>query len=376
MDKNRLAIYSIQTFVYAAIMLSVTYIPRIAKDFGANWFEISIVVGSYNIAYFLSSMIFGRFADLYGRRKFIIIGMLVASVAFFLQYTSSNYDSLLIYRTLAGFTIGIYPAAVISLAHDFGLKMGKLSAWGALGWAIGSYSAGLIAIIYSLKTTFIASSIFFLIAFLISLGLRDSGVRIKSVPIFPVNVFKKNAHIYIPYLLRHLSATMIWTFWVLYIQSIGGDYFWQAATMGINSTTQFFVMLFYTDMGKAEKLIFSGLIFSSITFLSYAFINNVWLIIPVQILLALSWSFLYVGSLKFLTERNLEKATATGLLNSTIALSAALGPFVGGAVMSIFQSYQILMIFSFFISGIGLLIFVWRWGKEEKKGGRNEIDNV
>ncbi len=357
MDKNRLLIYSTQTFAYSAIMLSITYVPKIAKDFGANWLEISIVVGFYNIAYFLSSMIFGRFADLYGRKKFIVVGLLVASIAFFIQYLSQDYLSLLIFRTLAGFTVGVFPAAVISLAHDLRLKMGKLSSWGALGWAIGSYLAGLIAILYSLKTTFIASSAFFLFAFIISLKLKDSGVRVKSVPVFPVNVFKKNYPLYISYLLRHLSATMIWTFWVLYIRSIGGDYFWQAATMGINSTTQFFIMILYTDIGKAERLIFLGLIMSSMTFISYAFINDIWLIIPVQIMLATSWSFLYVGSLKFLTEKNVEKATATGLLNSTIAISAALGPFVGGAIMEIFQSYRFLMISSFVISSLGIFLF-------------------
>ena len=150
---------------------------------------------------------------------------------------------------------------------------------------------------------------------------------------------------------------MIWTFWVLYIRSIGGDDFWQAATMGINSTTQFFIMLFYTDLGKAERLIFLGLIFSSLTFLSYAFIDNVWYIIPVQVLLALSWSFLYVGSLKFLTDKNVEKATATGLLNSTIAISAAIGPFIGGIVMQTFNSYQSLMLASFLISSAGIPLF-------------------
>ncbi len=357
MNREAIKIYGIQTLTYSAIMLSITYIPRIAEDFHANWFEISLVVGSYNLAYFFSSMIFGRLADIHGRKRFITTGFIFATFTFFIQYLSNDYLSLLLFRTLAGFTVGIFPAAIISLAHDLKFKMGKLSAWGALGWAIGSYLAGLIAVLWNLKTTFIASSIFFLLAFFVSLRLRDSEIKIKSIPLFPANVLKRNYPVYVSYFLRHVSATMIWTFWVLYIRSIGGNDFWQAATMGINSTTQFFIMLFYTDLGKAERLIFFGLIFSSLTFLSYTFINNVWYIIPVQILLATSWSFLYVGSLKFLTEKNLEKATATGLLNSTIALSAAIGPFVGGAVMQAFNSYQALMLSSFLISFAGIPLF-------------------
>ncbi len=350
-------LYGIQVLSYSAIMLSITFVPTIAKSLGANWMEISVVVGSYNLAYFLSSFIFGRLADVHGRRRFIVGGLLLATLAFFLQYFYTSYLTLLIFRILAGFTVGIFPAAVISTAHDFGMKMGKLSSWGALGWAIGSYSAGIIAMITNLRLTFLISSLFFLIAFIISLPVKDSGVRVKNIPVFPVNVLRKNYPLYLSYFLRHASATMIWTFWVLYIERIGGNYFWQAATMGINSTTQFFVMYFYTDLGKSKNLVLYGLIFSSITFLSYAFINNVWLIIPVQVLLAVSWSFLYVGSLKFLTERNPEKATATGLLNSTISISSAVGPFLGGAVMLLFNSYSALMITAFLISSLGILLF-------------------
>ena len=353
-------LYGIQVLSYSAIMLSITYVPAIAKNLGANWMDISIVVGAYNIAYFLSSLIFGRMADVHGRRKFIIIGLLLATIAFFVQYLYTSYLSLLIFRSIAGFTVGIFPAAVISTAHDFGLKMGKLSSWGAMGWAIGSYVAGIAGMLMALRFTFLFSSIFFAFAFIISFEVKDSGVRLKNVPLFPAEVFTRNYPLYISFFLRHTAATMIWTFWVLYIKAIGGNYFWQAATMGINSTTQFFVMYFYTDPSKSKTLILYGLIFSAFTFLSYAFINNVWFIVPAQILLALSWSFLYVGSLKFLTEQNPEKATATGLLNSIIGISAATGPFLGGVVMLAFNSYTSLMLTSFAISAAGIALF---WAK-------------
>ncbi len=350
-------IYGIQVLSYTAIMLSITFVPKVARVLGADWLQISIVVGAYNISYFLSSMIFGRLADLHGRRRFIVLGLLLSTVFFFLQSFYWDYVSLLILRTLAGFTVGIFPAAVISMAHDYGMKMGKLSSWGAMGWAIGSYLAGIIASFLDYRYTFLISAVFFLGAFLVSLPLRETGVRVERVPLFPVDVMKRNLPVYLAFFFRHTSATMIWTFWVLYIESIHGDAFWQAATMGINSTTQFFLMYFYTDLGRAKKLILYGLIASSITFLSYAFIGNVYLIIPVQVLLALSWSFLYVGSLKYLTERNREKATATGLLNSTISISAAVGPFLGGMVMQAFNSYFALMLSSFILSSLGIVVF-------------------
>ncbi len=352
-------LYFIQVFSYTSIMLSITFVPAIAESLGAGWLEIAMVVGAYNIAYFASSMIFGRLADIHGRRKFIVLGLFFATLSFALQFFYFDYFTLLLFRVLAGFAVGIFPAAVISIAHDFGGKMGKLSSWGALGWTIGSYLAGFIGTIMALRYTFLVSAFFFMVAFFIAIFLKDSNVRVRSVPVFPVNVFRRNWVLYTSYFLRHISGTMIWTFWVLFVRSIGGNAFWQAATMGINSMVQFIVMFFYTDLGDPKKLVFGGLLLSSITFLSYAFIGNVYLLIPSQVTLALSWSFLYVGSLKHLTEQNQEKSTATGLLNSTISISAAAGPFLGGFVMYLTSSYTYLMLIAFAISACGIILFAY-----------------
>ncbi len=358
-------LYAIQVFSYTAIMLSITFVPSMAENLGADWLGIATVVGAYNISYFMSSMIFGRLADLHGRKRFIIWGLLLATIAFFLQFFYHDYISLLLFRVLAGFTVGIFPAAVVSIAHDIGGKMGKLSAWGAMGWTLGSYIAGLVGSVFALRYTFLLSSAFFLMAFLVSIPLRDSGVRVENIPLFPYNVFRRNWALYTSYFLRHVSATMIWTFWVLFVRSIGGNEFWQAATMGINSMVQFLVMYFYTDLGKPRNLITYGLILSALTFLSYAFIGNVYLLIPSQITLALSWSFLYVGALKYLTENNPEKSTATGLLNSIISISAAIGPFLGGLIMFITGEYMYLMLTAFVVSLSGAVLFILHTRKNE-----------
>ena len=350
-------IYAIQVATYTAIMLSITYTPSLAASVGASAMEIALVFSFYNLAYFLSSMIFGRLADLHGRKIFIIFGFLAASIAFFLQYFYWNYYSLLFLRIVAGFAAGIFPAAVISLAHDENMKMGRLSAFGAAGWAIGSYIAGIISIFFGLKATYIFSSLIFLIALAISFKLKDSGVRIEKLPRIPVAVIKRNWNLYLGYIFRHSAATMIWAYWPLFVKSIGGNSFWQAATMGINSTAQFFIMFYYADTKRSTGLILWGLIISALTFLSYSLITNVWEMIPVQVMLATSWSFLFVGSLNYLTTKNREKATATGLLNSSIGIAAFLGPIIGGIFMSFVAQYRYLMVFSFVIAFLGAIIF-------------------
>ncbi|AGB04470.1 arabinose efflux permease family protein [Aciduliprofundum sp. MAR08-339] len=354
MDKR---IYAIQVATYTALMLSITYTPSLAARAGGSAFEIALIFSLYNLAYFLSSMIFGRLADLHGRKIFISAGFLVASLAFVSQYFYWNYYSLLILRVMAGFSAGIFPAATISLAHDMRIKMGKLSAFGAAGWALGSYLAGIVSLFFGLKATYVFSSIVFIIAYFITLGLKDLGVRVENVPRIPLEVIRRNWHVYLSYIFRHSAATMIWAFWPLFVASIGGNSFWQAATMGVNSTAQFFIMYFYADTKKSTHLILWGLALSSLTFLLYALITNVWEMLPVQVILATSWAFLYVGSLNYLTSRNPEKATATGLLNSSIGISAFIGPLLGGAFMSFVANYRYLMLFSATVSLFGVIIF-------------------
>ncbi len=350
-------IYLIQVISYTSIMLSISYTPRIAAQVGANMFEIAIIYSLYNLAYFLSSWIFGRLADLHGRKIFIMTGFLIASFVFFMQYFYRDYYTLLILRIFAGFSAGIFPAAVVSMAHDTKMKMGKLSAFGALGWATGAYLAGLISMFFPFKVTYVFSSIVFALGFLMSLNLKDTGMRIKSIPLFPKDIIKRNWTLYLSYIFRHSSATMIWAYWPLFVKSIGGNSFWQAASMGINSTAQFFLMYYYTDVKRDVTLVLVGLLLSALTFLSYFFVPNIWILIPIQVMLAASWAFLYVGSLRYLTSRNKEKATATGLLNSSIGISAFLGPLLGGAFMALIPGYRYLMLLSATLAFAGVFLF-------------------
>ncbi|ODS37690.1 MAG: hypothetical protein A7315_00020 [Candidatus Altiarchaeales archaeon WOR_SM1_79] len=97
----------------------------------------------------------------------------------------------------------------------------------------------------------------------------------------------------------------------------------------INAGTQFLIMR-RIDKFKSKLLITVGLSVSVLVFMGFALAQNFYQIIPVQVLLAVSWSCLYVGSLLMLTERNIEKATSIGILNSIIYFSAIAGPVIGG----------------------------------------------
>lgn len=53
--------------------------------------------------------------------------------------------TLLVSRSLLGFCVGMYPAALLAYAKTADSLMGKFSSWGSLGWALGNGLAGVVA---------------------------------------------------------------------------------------------------------------------------------------------------------------------------------------------------------------------------------------
>lgn len=315
----------------SAIFSSSLFIPIFARELGASNFEVGLIGAFYGLATFFSFNIFGRLSDIRGRKKFLIIGLLASALSFPLQALASTPFQLLISRFLLGFCIGIYPAALIAHIYDAKKRIGKLSAFGSLGWAVGEFLAGLIAVYWKI---FFLSSFFFFLAFLSALKMEIPKVSL-SVPLFPIKMIKKSFSVYLSFLLRHSGATMIWIIFPLYLSSFGISKFWIGIIYFTNSIFQFLIMT-KIDKFKSKNLIIFGLLFSAITFYLYSLAKNQFQFLPIQILLAISWSSLYIGSLKSVLEKNIEKATSVGILKSTISLSGIAGPFFGGLVSQYF----------------------------------------
>ena len=72
--------------------------------------------------------------------------------------------------------------------------------------------------------------------------MRFGKHRSVNVPALPIKIIKKNLSLYLSVLIRHSGAHMIWTFWPLFLQTLGADLFWVAAIQAINGATQFVFM--------------------------------------------------------------------------------------------------------------------------------------
>ena len=95
-----------------------------------------------------------------------------------------------------------------------------------------------------------------------------------------------------------------------------------------------------TDRLSSNLLLTLGLLFSATAFSTMYLSTTAWHIIPVQLLIAASWSCLYVGALREVTEGDVRKSTTTGLLNSIIYLGNIVCPLIGGFISEFIGNYK------------------------------------
>ena len=123
-------------------------------------------------------------------------------------------------------------------------------------------------------------------------------------------------------------------------------------------------MVTITDRLESKTLVSIGLIASAITFAWFPFAQSIIEIIPTQILLGFSWACLYVGALKFVTENNEDRSTASGLLTSMLSLSGVIGPIIAAVIYSIWPGYAPIMFFAVFMSLLSFAVFWYNTHKQ------------
>lgn len=331
----------------ASWILAVLFIPLIARKYTDNLFLISLTLAAYNAAFFVSSVVFGRFGDTRGRRRVVGIGFLISGLVYTGHLLIKNLGILFAVRGLAGIAGGMIPGSLAALA--WGTPIGLFTGLGSLGMMTGNILDGVLK---SNFLIFIFAAAFCGAGFLLTFRIREN-VRKIEVPLLPVKVIVRNLNVYLPFLIRHSAAQAIWAIYPLYLVSLGASKFQIGMIYALNPLAQFIFMV-ALDRQKSAKLIKTGLLFSAVTFFGFALTRNLWVILGFQVVLGFSWANLYLGSVKNLLENNLEQATANGILNSMIGLAGIVGPLIGG--IAALAGMKTMLIGSAAVAALGYLI--------------------
>ncbi|SCG59056.1 MFS transporter [Micromonospora halophytica] len=179
----------------AGFMLSVDFsilnvaLPEAGEGVGLGVAELAWITSAYALPAAGFTLLFGRLADLFGRRKLFLAGMVLLTGASLLGGFASNPEMLLTARVLQGFATAMtIPAALSLLTTTFtegALRDRVLGLNGALlsgGFTIGALVGGTLVSLMSWRAAFfinvpVAAAILLFTPFLI----KDSSVsqRVK-----------------------------------------------------------------------------------------------------------------------------------------------------------------------------------------------------
>lgn len=94
-------------------------LPSLVKSLDISVGAAGLLVTAYSLAAALAAFVSGSLSDHYGRRRFLLAGVLVFAVASWLSARSPNYSALMLARVLTGFAAGTISTCSIAFAGDW-----------------------------------------------------------------------------------------------------------------------------------------------------------------------------------------------------------------------------------------------------------------
>lgn len=160
-----------------------TAIPQVVGDLG-GFSQVGWVFSIYLLAQTVTLPVYGKLADLFGRKPILIVGVVIFLVGSLLSAFSWNMLTLIIFRGLQGLGAGSIGATVNTVAGDLYdvSERGKIQGWLSSVWGISAVLApaigGLFAEYLSWRGIFLVNIPVGILALtLIARGLHENVER-------------------------------------------------------------------------------------------------------------------------------------------------------------------------------------------------------
>src|ERR671935_2442441 len=144
--------------MYAETML-IPAIPDLIRDFHVSYGMSSWILTAYLISGAVMTPIAGKLSDIYGRKKMLLIIMVIYAVGVSLSGFATNISFMLIARAIQGIGMSMFPIAFGIVRDQFprekiSIGQGIITSMFASGAVIGLLVGGTIVQNYGWRTTF------------------------------------------------------------------------------------------------------------------------------------------------------------------------------------------------------------------------------
>lgn len=177
--------------VVSAFELSMMYVtlPTLIREFHVDASTVAWVVTAYLLVSASAGVMGGRFGDMYGRRKVMIIVLMIACVGSLVSLIGGSLGMIILGRTIQG-TAGALMGLAFGLAREHMVKeripvgVSMIGASALIAGAGGAFVAGFMIQVFSWHLIFIFSAVLAVLAAIAVLVVipRDTLLQRKEKP--------------------------------------------------------------------------------------------------------------------------------------------------------------------------------------------------
>lgn len=188
-----LLLASIAVMVMYVEAMSFPSLLQIMQDFDmpmSDYALASWIITIYLIVGAVSIPIFGKLGDIYGKKKMLVIAMVIYSIAVTLTGFSRDFsDSIYVmigFRAFQGIGMAMFPLAFSIIRDEFPpekvpVAMGVISAMFGVGTAVGFVLGGFVTDSFGWEWTYHSiAPIAFIFTFVVAIKVRESPIRLKA----------------------------------------------------------------------------------------------------------------------------------------------------------------------------------------------------
>ena len=396
-QRKKLALLMLNMFIaVGSFGIIIPIIPSYLKELGQGGTAAGLIIAIFAFAQFLVSPIGGKWADKYGRRPLINIGLLTLAISMFLFYFADSIWLLYLSRAIGGIGCAFLIPAIYAYVADITTMDQRakgnsfISASMSLGIVIGPGIGGFLAD-FGLKTPLLVSAIVGLLAFVVSyFTLKESLEEVveSATPQLIDNnqsmikdiILSVKKPFFIP-----LVITLIMSFGLMSYETVLGLYvddkfgatpqeiaFMITSTGLIGVIMQLFVVdRLVKSIGEVNVLKLFLIVTASGFFLSII-AGSYTMFFAISLLIFLATSILRPVLTTLISKMaGNEQGFAMGMNNAYMSIGNIMGPLLAGALYDIDILYP-------FIAGLIILIltiiftFMWKGVKIQRtalKGG-------
>lgn len=163
-------------------------IPTIQKEYGITSSLASWITSIFLIAGAATTPLFGKFGDIYGKRKMFILVLTLYIIGLVIAAFSSTIYDLLAARAIQGMGFAIVPLALALLAdklppEKLGIAQGAISSTFAIGAAFGLIVGAYIEEYYGWRDAFMIALVLSLLLLILSLKIIEKDTTKQHVKV-------------------------------------------------------------------------------------------------------------------------------------------------------------------------------------------------